>query len=379
VISILLKDQKVDKHKKLREDFKEFINKNNKKMMLDLQDKDGNTALHSFAEKGFKRFTIMLLEMGADVNVQNDHENTPLHLAVAAGQSFIVKEILNRNPQLDKRNRRGETAIDLIEQHRPGYSKWLPTKIHFNHKIALFNVATPMEETLSDDEEESELETITKKTTQEKQNQKNERESRKKVIEDSSDSESLEDVEEIKLERKALKKMETLFPNCTQEEHEKEYKKILEGLRNTSIRKKKLDSKERKIEKKKVDERKKAELEAENEKKRKAIEEIREEEERHRIARTMHHVVQDQVEEVTERLYERVNFSKFLEEEHEKRQATLHKHQHSSRMLTRLRELLSQIRQGTNDDEFSYKEVIHILQDLNGSLYSQHSKTTSDD
>jgi len=42
---------------------------------------DGNTALHSFTENGFRRFAKLMLEMKADVNIQNNSNRTPLHLA----------------------------------------------------------------------------------------------------------------------------------------------------------------------------------------------------------------------------------------------------------------------------------------------------------
>jgi len=227
-----------------------------------------------------------------------------------------------------------------------------------------------MDDTLSDDEE-SELDTVSKKsTTKDKHSRKEE--SKKREIEDSSsESDSLTAIEELKIERKALQKLELLYPNCTPEEQQKENKKILEVLRNTAIQKKKIDSKERKIFKKKeaqkIEAQKKVELEAKDEKIRIENEEKRKAEELKRFANTVHHVVKDKVESVTEKLIDMVDVSRFLRDLNEKRQETLRKHQHSGQMLTRLRELLTLIRQATGDDEFNYKEVIGILQDLNGS------------
>jgi len=205
-IITILTSPKVDNNPRLRNDFKQFINDNEKKVMLDLPYADGNTALHSFAEKGFPKFAKMILEMGADVNIQNDQGSTPLHLAVISGQSFIVQEILKRKPQLDKRDEKNQTVVDIMEKYRDGYLKLLPSE-HYTSDSGLlkYTEATPLDETLIDDDETSESETITKKLT----SHQDEKSSKENHIEsDSSDSDSLTAKEELKLEKKSNKKAE---------------------------------------------------------------------------------------------------------------------------------------------------------------------------
>jgi len=339
---------------------------------LDLQYKDGSTALHAFAEKGFPRFTRMIIEMGADVNIQNDHGNTPLHLAVTAGHSLVVREILKRNPQLDKKDKHENTVVDIIKEHRKEYLQFLPTEIHSDQLFGLLNEVSPVEETLSDDDDVSEIETEsgTKKEnsdTQQDKNKRKEEEKKKIEIEESSESESLDSEEELKIEKKAIKKMKNLT-DTSPVEQQKEKQRIMSVLRNIKMEEKKLKSKERKLLKKREQMKKKDE-EEQKDTNRKKEEQERNEREKDRKKRKLEmkklkHVVVTTVVDAIGEFENEVKTEIFLKNWLEKRQESHLKNQRSAQMLGRLRELLNHLRQGIGDDEFNYKEVVDILRNL---------------
>jgi ankyrin repeat protein len=67
---------------------------------LDAQDVRGYAALHYAVESTSVKMVRQLVECGANVNIQNNDGNTPLHLVVNSNNSEIFKE-LSRNRTLD--------------------------------------------------------------------------------------------------------------------------------------------------------------------------------------------------------------------------------------------------------------------------------------
>ena len=51
--------------------------------------------------------------MGADVNIKNHSGDTPLHTATRHEMEYIVMLLLHYNADVDLRNNRNETVIDL--------------------------------------------------------------------------------------------------------------------------------------------------------------------------------------------------------------------------------------------------------------------------
>lgn len=57
----------------------------------DTKDEEGNTALHIAVKKGNMKIAEMLIGMpGIDVNVRNNDQSTPLHLAAEKGDDEMV-------------------------------------------------------------------------------------------------------------------------------------------------------------------------------------------------------------------------------------------------------------------------------------------------
>ncbi len=78
---------------------------------VNVKDKDGNTALHEAAIKGYLDIVRWLIGNGADVNVENsDGGDTALHLAALHGHTDVVKVLIWNGADLnDKHN--GYTAL----------------------------------------------------------------------------------------------------------------------------------------------------------------------------------------------------------------------------------------------------------------------------
>ncbi len=64
---------------------------------LDIQDNDGNTALHYAARSGNELILQILLAHGADINAQNNDGNTVLHVAAQAGHTAIVQCLIRHD------------------------------------------------------------------------------------------------------------------------------------------------------------------------------------------------------------------------------------------------------------------------------------------
>lgn len=91
---------------------------------------DGNTALLLAAESGCEPTVQYLLDMGADVNAQNDFDQAPLHAAACYGHEGVMRLLIDygANPDLEDEN--GDTpyiaAISAIEELRNtcGVNSW---------------------------------------------------------------------------------------------------------------------------------------------------------------------------------------------------------------------------------------------------------------
>lgn len=89
---------------------------------------------------GYQEIVRLLIERGANVN--GDENNIPLHMAVIANQSGILKLLLDLKADVNKQNRDGQTALMLaVEYNHPkimqllliaGADKYLENKYHEN-------------------------------------------------------------------------------------------------------------------------------------------------------------------------------------------------------------------------------------------------------
>ena len=53
--------------------------------MINQTDRFENTPLHAASQQGYIHIVALLMEFGADLDVWNDEDNTPLHLACIHG------------------------------------------------------------------------------------------------------------------------------------------------------------------------------------------------------------------------------------------------------------------------------------------------------
>ncbi len=82
---------------------------------LDWQDEDNYnyTSLHLAAGKGYVEIARMLIDAGADVNVQNEWEQTPLHRAAIFGKVEIARMLIDAGADLDVQNEYGWTPLHM--------------------------------------------------------------------------------------------------------------------------------------------------------------------------------------------------------------------------------------------------------------------------
>ncbi|KAG8276408.1 hypothetical protein J6590_066206 [Homalodisca vitripennis] len=78
---------------------------------IDSQDYNGQTALFSAIRANFDAGVDILLARGCDVNIANDCNETPLHLAACKFNLGLFEKLLNRGAKLECKNIIGETPL----------------------------------------------------------------------------------------------------------------------------------------------------------------------------------------------------------------------------------------------------------------------------
>jgi len=80
---------------------------------INVKGEEGETALSFAAEEGWSEYVTLLLEAGADPNVQDDKGRTPLHLAMQADDVKSIEALLSSSTiDLSLKNHKGETPLD---------------------------------------------------------------------------------------------------------------------------------------------------------------------------------------------------------------------------------------------------------------------------
>lgn len=88
-----------------------------------------NTALHIVVGKGYRdiskqgqkleytNFALLqkMVELGADLNIQNEHGNTPLHIACVRRDLRMIQCLLDRGAKTEIRNNENQTPFDLLQ------------------------------------------------------------------------------------------------------------------------------------------------------------------------------------------------------------------------------------------------------------------------
>ena len=84
-----------------------------KKAKVNMQDNNGNSALHRSAERGYINSMTILLEYGAFCNVENKEKETPLHLACKYAYENCIELLLQKKAGVNMKNSSGKTPIDI--------------------------------------------------------------------------------------------------------------------------------------------------------------------------------------------------------------------------------------------------------------------------
>lgn len=83
---------------------------------IDAKSNDGDTALLCSLETQMdKRIVKLLLERGADTNVENDIGETPLNLAVQRNHHEVLNDLLSFGTDINYKNTKNMTALDYAE------------------------------------------------------------------------------------------------------------------------------------------------------------------------------------------------------------------------------------------------------------------------
>ena len=81
-------------------------------------DTDGRTPLHYSAHRGKIKYIKILLKHGANINAQNKEGQTALHEAVEQGHKKAVKFLLKKGADATIKDNLGRTAKDLVQEYK---------------------------------------------------------------------------------------------------------------------------------------------------------------------------------------------------------------------------------------------------------------------
>lgn len=75
------------------------------------------SALHVAVREGHERVALFLIDKGADVNVRDSNEFTPLHNAAWNGNLEMIEMLLDAGADLSASNYAGDTALSLAQKN----------------------------------------------------------------------------------------------------------------------------------------------------------------------------------------------------------------------------------------------------------------------
>ena len=76
-----------------------------------LQNHEGNTALHRAASTGKNEELTTLIKSGAYLNTQNNEGNTALHMAASNGYTEVITTLIKAGANLNIQNQKETTAL----------------------------------------------------------------------------------------------------------------------------------------------------------------------------------------------------------------------------------------------------------------------------
>ena len=87
---------------------------------VNIQNKDGWAPLFFAVDKGYENIVNILLSKGADVNIQNFNGSTPLFYAVDIGYENIVKKLLSKGADINIQDVNGYTPLFFAVENSEG-------------------------------------------------------------------------------------------------------------------------------------------------------------------------------------------------------------------------------------------------------------------
>ncbi|WP_221179581.1 ankyrin repeat domain-containing protein [Candidatus Cardinium hertigii] len=85
---------------------------------IDIQNKEGNTALHLATMRSMANLVKLLLDSGARIDMQNKKGNTALHLAAMHGIENLVELLLNSGAKIDMQNKERMMPLDCAVKYK---------------------------------------------------------------------------------------------------------------------------------------------------------------------------------------------------------------------------------------------------------------------
>jgi ankyrin repeat protein len=88
--------------------------------LVHAKDKEGSTLLHQAAWKGYEDIAKVLIELGADVNVQDNRTHrggTPLHAAAHGNQKAVAALLIAHGADVRAKNCEGRIPMDETQFH----------------------------------------------------------------------------------------------------------------------------------------------------------------------------------------------------------------------------------------------------------------------
>ena len=78
---------------------------------VNIQNHEGNTALHRAASTGKNEELTTLIKSGAYLNTQNNEGNTALHMAASNGYTEVITTLIKAGADLNIQNQKETTAL----------------------------------------------------------------------------------------------------------------------------------------------------------------------------------------------------------------------------------------------------------------------------
>lgn len=78
---------------------------------INQRDEDQNSALHIAVQTGQEFMCRVLLQQGADVNIQNKHQQTPLHVASIGSNRAILELLIKQGAQTNTKDYNRQTPL----------------------------------------------------------------------------------------------------------------------------------------------------------------------------------------------------------------------------------------------------------------------------